>query len=601
MILSEEQEVSVIRGFNDLEFSVKQIYMRIIKIFILLSIVFCNVQVAKSGAKGDGRISSESDKRKAEYIYLEAIRLKNQEKTDAAFDLCRQVVALDSTHTAALYDLASFYAGLNMGEEAYSCLEKAASIEPENYWYNSTLAMLSLNMGHVEEAIDIYERLIPLNPDKPELSFVLADIYAQKGQPDSAIVCYERLEEALGVMEIITMEKFKVRRMMNDDEAAFAEIEKLIAAYPSQIRYLIMLADTYSGAGRYDEAKAAYDRAAALDPDNGYLYASLAGFYDKINDKAAAKEQIRLALVNKKIDVDTKLSLLKDYIGRMLREKAPVAYMDTLFSAVLEQHPQEVDLHKLYADFLQVQKRKKETCEQLEIVVGLEPSEPNYWLQYVAVNLSDSNFHAAIDIAERAMKYLPDNPMLYLYKGVAYSQLSLFDKAISSITEGVGKVNPDDVETLSELHGQLGDIYHQMGDNGKAYEAYETALKYFDMNVSVLNNYSYFLSLEKKDLDKAEEMILKAVKMDPKNSTYLDTYGWVLFQKGEYVIARVYLQNAVDNGADKNSEVLEHLGDALFKTDEKEEAVKMWEKAALYEKPSEILKKKIETKQYIEK
>ena len=66
MILSEEQEVSVIRGFNDLEFSVKQIYMRIIKIFILLSIVFCNVQVAKSGAKGDGRISSESDKRKAE-------------------------------------------------------------------------------------------------------------------------------------------------------------------------------------------------------------------------------------------------------------------------------------------------------------------------------------------------------------------------------------------------------------------------------------------------------------------------------------------------------------------------------------------------------
>lgn len=574
--------------------------MRIIKIFILLSIVFCNVRIAEAGTKDKERVLPVSDKRKAEYIYLEAVRLKNQEKLDAAFDLCQQVVALDSTHTAALYDLASFYAGLNMGEEAYLCLEKAVSVEPENYWYNSTLAMLSLNMGRAEEAIDIYERLIPLNPDKPELSFVLADIYTQKGELDSALVCYERLEEALGVMEIITMEKFKVRRMMDDDAAAFAEIEKLIAAYPSQIRYLIMLADTYSGAGRYDEAKAAYDRAAALDPDNGYLYASRAGFYDKINDKEASQEQIRLALVNKKIDVDTKLALFKDYIGRLLREKASVEYADTLFSAVLEQHPQEVGFHKLYADLLQVQKRKKEACEQLELVVGLEPSEPSYWLQYVAVNLSDSNFHAAIDVAERAMRYLPDDPMLYLYEGVAYAQLSQFDKATSSVTEGIGKVEPDDVEMLSELYGQLGDIYHQKGDNDKAYEAYETALKYFGANISVLNNYSYFLSLEKRDLDKAEEMILKAVKMEPKNSTYLDTYGWVLFQKGEYVIARVYLQNAVDNGADKNSEVLEHLGDVLFKTDEKEEAVKMWEKAALYGEPSETLKKKIETKQYIE-
>ncbi len=574
--------------------------MRIVKLYILLGVLFGMGWAVEAVAQEEEQSLTVSNERKAEYIYLEAARLKNQGKLDAAFDLCQQAVALDSTHTAALYDLASFYAGLNMGEAACQCLEKAVSVEPENYWYNSSLAMLSLNMGRTQEAIDIYRRLIPLNPDKPELSFVLADIYVQNGHLDSALVCYDHLEEALGVMEIITMQKFKVRQMMNDDQAAFAEIEKLIAAYPSQVRYLIMLADTYSGAGRYDEAKAAYDRAAALDPDNGYLYASRAGFYEKINDKAAAQEQVRLALVNKNIDVETKLALFKDYIGRSLRENAPMGYADTLFAAVLEQHPQEVEFHKLYADLLQVQKRKKEACEQLEIVVGLAPSEQNYWLQYVALNLSDSSFQEAIKVADRAIKYLPDAPMLYLYKSVAYSQLSQFDKATASIMTGIEKTDPEEVEMLSDLYGQLGDMYHQMGNNEKAYEAYETALKYFDANVSVLNNYSYFLSLEKRDLDKAEEMILRAVKMEPKNSTYLDTYGWVLFQKGEYVIACVYLQNAVDNGADKNPEVLEHLGDALFKTDEKEEAVKMWQKAALYGEPSETLKKKIETKQYIE-
>ena len=140
-------------------------------------------------AKEEKGVLTVSDERKAEYIYLEAVRLKNQEKLDAAFDLCQQAVALDSTHTAALYDLASFYAGLNMGEAACQCLEKAASVEPENYWYNSSLAMLSLNMGRTQEAIDIYRRLIPLNPDKPELSFVLADIYVQNAHVHSPLVC----------------------------------------------------------------------------------------------------------------------------------------------------------------------------------------------------------------------------------------------------------------------------------------------------------------------------------------------------------------------------------------------------------------------------
>lgn len=575
--------------------------MQVLKTILFLSFLLWGVWANAAGRKGDDNIlSGISDQRKAEYLYLEAARFKNQGKTDVAFDLCRQVVALDSTNTAALYDLAAFYVELNQPEAAYVCLEKAASVEPENYWFNSTLAMLALNMGRSDEAIGIYERLIPLNPDKPELSFMLADIYTQKGELDSALVCYNRLEQMLGAMELITVQKFKVRQMMNDEEGAFAEIEKLIAAHPSEIKYLIMLADTYSGAGRNEEAKAAYARAEALDPDNGYLYASRAGFYEKLNDKDAAQEQIRLALVNKKIDVDTKLALFKDYIGHLLRQKSSVGYTDTLFTVVLEQHPQEVDFHKLYADLLQVQKRKKEAAEQMEIVVDLAPSEPNYWLQYVALNLSDSNFQEAIKITDRAMQYLPDNPMLYLYRGAAYAQMTQFGKAAASVIEGIEKVDKEDVEMLSELYGQLGDIYHQSGDNNKAYEAYETALKHFGANVSVLNNYSYFLSLEKRDLDKAEEMILKAVKIEPKNSTYLDTYGWVLFQKGEYVIAKVYLQNAVNNGADKNPEVLEHLGDVLFMTDEKEEAVKMWQKAASYGVPSETLKKKIETKQYIE-
>ena len=43
-----------------------------------------------------------------------------------------------------------------------------------------------------------------------------------------------------------------------------------------------------------------------------------------------------------------------------------------------------------------------------------------------------------------------------------------------------------------------------------------------------------------KDLDKAEEMSYKTVKAEPNNSTYLDTYAWILFVKGNYAEARLF-------------------------------------------------------------
>ena len=145
----------------------------------------------------------------------------------------------------------------------------------------------------------------------------------------------------------------------------------------------------------------------------------------------------------------------------------------------------------------------------------------------------------------------------------------------------------------------MGDIYHEKKMEAESYAAYDSALVYNPGNIGALNNYAYYLSVERKDLDKAEEMSYKTVKAEPKNSTYLDTYAWILFEKGKYAEAKIYIDDAMKNGGEESDVIVEHCGDIYFMNGEKEEALKFWLKAKEMGCESKTLDKKIERKKYI--
>ena len=163
----------------------------------------------------------------------------------------------------------------------------------------------------------------------------------------------------------------------------------------------------------------------------------------------------------------------------------------------------------------------------------------------------------------------------------------------------------------SDFYSIMGDLYHIKKMNTEAYAAYDSALVYKPDNIGALNNYAYYLSVERKDLDKAEEMSYKTVKAEPTNNTYLDTYAWILFEKGKYVEARIYIDQALQNGGDTSSVVVEHGGDIYFHNGEPEKALEYWKKAekladetkddeneARDAKELKRLKKKIANKKY---
>ena len=135
----------------------------------------------------------------------------------------------------------------------------------------------------------------------------------------------------------------------------------------------------------------------------------------------------------------------------------------------------------------------------------------------------------------------------------------------------------------------------------ETFAAYDSCLQWKSDHMGCLNNYAYYLSVEHRNLHKAEEMSYKTIKAEPKNSTFLDTYAWILFRQERYTEARIYIEQAVKNDTDsvQSPVILEHAGDIYYKTNDTDKALDYWNQALKAGSESVVLPKKIKLKQYI--
>jgi len=139
-------------------------------------------------------------------------------------------------------------------------------------------------------------------------------------------------------------------------------------------------------------------------------------------------------------------------------------------------------------------------------------------------------------------------------------------KECERIVEIGGEDNPEVLPALTTI----GDCYHELGNDTKAYKAYERVLKIDPEYVPVLNNYAYYLSLQGKQLSKAAKMSKITIEKEPDNPTYLDTYGWILHLQGKDQEAKPYFKHAMIYGGKDSEVILEHYAEVLEALGEQE-------------------------------
>lgn len=558
---------------------------------------------------------SSEERRQFDHFFLEAVRLKEKDKMDAAFEMYNHCLSIDSQSAVTLYELGKLYMYLGQPEKGEEYLRKATQTQPGNYWYKETLASYYQRRGEEAKAIGVIESMVDQFPSRLEPLMALVDLYNRTKDYQKVIHTLDRLERLDGKSEQISMEKFRMYLAMDNNEKAFSEIESLVQEYPYEMRYLTVLGDVYMENGREEEAYSTYQKVLAQEPEYTPAMLSMASYYEKMGEDSLYRTQLDALLLNQKVETPTKLNIMRQLIMRSERGDRDSTKIVSLFDSMLAQEQENADVAMLAAQYLLSKRMDDQAKPVLWKVLENDPENKPARLQLLSFAISKEDLDEVIRICSPAVEYMPEALEFYYYWGLAHYQKGQHDEALEVFKKGVRQVGENsDKNMVSDFYSIMGDLYHTKKMNVEAYAAYDSALVYKPDNIGALNNYAYYLSVEKKDLDKAEEMSYKTVKAEPTNNTYLDTYAWILFEKGKYAEARIYIDQALQNGGDKSSVVVEHCGDIYWMTDEPEKALEYWKQAEKLaaepvenesekrdEKELALLKKKIANKKYYTK
>jgi Tfp pilus assembly protein PilF len=138
------------------------------------------------------------------------------------------------------------------------------------------------------------------------------------------------------------------------------------------------------------------------------------------------------------------------------------------------------------------------------------------------------------------------------------------------------------------------DVYYRMKDYTKSFETFEEAIKSDNSDLTVLNNYAYYLAEQDIKLKEAEEMAKKVISVEGKNTTYLDTYAWVLYRRGKLSEAAKVMETILQSGEKQDPVWYEHLGFILKKQKKCREAIENWNIALKLDPSKTNLTKEIE-------
>lgn len=551
---------------------------------LLLSLAAAPVH-AQTGCEVTDTLQPETTAEKARFFYLEGLCQKQKGQHDAAFVLFEQAHEMDPKLVGALYELSNYAHYLRNDSLALVRMQEAAAIDPDNYWLRQAVVSLLVGQKRTDEAVGELERMSKDYPQKSEVLMMLVDMYQSRQDYRSVVRTLDRVELLEGKSEQLSMEKFRNYVQMKDEKHAFAEMRDLAEEYPNDIRYQVIIGDLYLDNGQTAKAKKIYDDIWKKHPDNVNVMLSLANYYQKQNADSLYHQMLQQVLLSDQVNEDARLQLIQALVMDNLEQKGDTAQILPLFRHMLKRPQTDTRVAELCVRYMITRDLPKDLVKPvLHQMLGIDPEAEMARNQLLSYAVEEEDTSEVVRLCKTAVDYGSSDPVYYYYLGIGYVQQRRDKEALEAFRRGLPKVgDKGNLTLLTNLYALMGDVYHRLGDNAHAYEAYDSCLIYRPDDALVLNNYAYYLSVEKRDLKRAEEMSLRSLAKEGRNATYLDTYAWILFQQKRYAEARVYadslmavLGDSIDAG---DANVVEHVGDIYARCGQTEQAIAYWQQA----------------------
>ena len=541
---------------------------------------------------------------KADGTYYDAVKAHILGDDKQSETLLLQVVKDKPNEGAPYFDLARIAFRQNNTEKATEYIKKAIALEDSNKWYHELYANILILKNKYEEAGDEFAKLAKTEKYNEDYLMKTARLYQRSGKYKDALAALEQLQKKDASDEDVLMQEQEIYLKMNDVPGAVKVVQKLIDLNPHDAKYYTVLAEIYENNKQADKAAAVYKDMQTRFPDDPSLQLSLAAQYLKKGDTAQYKAYVQKAITNKGLDAQTQIGLLGPYLQEITSGEEQRKEALTLIEKVVEQHPQDPQVLSFYGDVLRLSNRPEEAAIQYKKVVAANPSSFLAWQQLLYAYSNPKDADSMILYSEKAARLFPNQAIVHYLNGVGHYNRKEYPAAIKSINRAIDLQPEEGAESgdqLADMYSTLGDIYNTQKDYKQSDSSFEHALRLNAKNATVLNNYAYYLSVRNQRLADAEKMSKRSLELRPGEGTFLDTYGWILYQEGKYAQAKTYIQQALDAAkGDADGTLYEHLGAVEFKLGNPDKAVDAWKKAKAKGAENPALDKMIEERKLYE-
>lgn len=482
----------------------------------------------------------------------------------------------DSTQASALSDIGFVLSQLGQPEQAQTYLMRAYRASHGDHLIGEPLARMALANQDFATAEEVITELLARVPDDHFLLILLQQAYRSEEKWDKAIEVGKKIVE-----------------LSRDD--------------PRQVSGL---AGLYMQAGQQDKAMELleeYGKTHSGEPTTQtvlfYLYLS-AGDYDRAGK---ALEQLRKQ--DKGSDVVRVAEVT--YLARRERYRDGAKYiLSQSRSEGIDPEQVESLIQTLYKESPSATEARREVVKVRAEIAKLFPQTPQLRLGLSQDYLLLGDTVAAEGILDRLVDDRVELVSPYVYFTDRYAAAedttnlrhyaeagheALPEEGVFRLYLALLAVNAGDttgyrrqlddaltvVSTEDRFYPQLALLRADDLSGGGNFDA---ARPYYEAAVSqplppAYNNYAYFLT-EKSgtpaDLDKAEKLARQAIKLEPDNGTYLDTYAWVLYRKGSSMLALIYIKKAIEATETPDPTLYEHLAEILTAEDRYDEAIEAW-------------------------
>jgi tetratricopeptide (TPR) repeat protein len=499
--------------------------------------------------------------------------------------------------------------------EAERLYEMAHDLDPSSRVLRDQLVRNYLESGKFMQALLLVKGDRAVKDLDSDDKRILAGIYIKTGEFQRAIEAIENIakpsENDYYSLAIMYESIGNTPRALKYYLAFYATGQPSIELGNKIVRMLV-------GARRYDEADSLIGRIEDHTGENAVLFDCRGVVALARGDTAAALDHFKRAIAIDSTYAESARNAAQVYLRKndyahaipyyeMLYNRSPLyqqvygrtlsvlyyynrqyAAAEMLLKKMLEAAFDDDELHYYLGLVFVATKRGNEARLQLEKTIALNPTMDEAWRELCFCAIREKNRDEALSIAARYAKTSPKNPAAWRLKGYVLNLKKDHRRAIEAFNKAFA-LDSSDVTTCFEL----GSSYERNGQIENAAIMFNKVLKLKPDDASTSNYLGYMWAEKGIKLDSAARLITFALKQDPDNGAYLDSYAWIRFQKGDYEQAYTYILKAISR-IDSDPVVYEHLGDILVKKGDRSAASGAYWKSLEYKSENEeIIRQKI--------